>query len=493
MKAKLLPCAVSVFLSLTAGAQEIVKIRTADAPAGGSAEIYGGYETGGFRPGFAASSLWKAGAKAKGTRHGDRTSWTGSFGFEQVEGKDMFTSMFLYPGYYPIDVLEFTPGDKTRQTYSLGGGLVTEPGEDWLLGGKVAYQAANYAKRKDIRHTSYGTDLRAEPTLALRLGNRNDVLSLSYIFCKKAETIDAEQVGSATDASYYAFLDKGLRYGSYQVWDGDGIHLDEAGVGLLPIREYSHGFAYLIDTRPFTGRMELLWKHGTVGDKGYTWFRYPGFVFLDDLGGSHRAGRATGRWGLRFRIETDQLEESVLEKVTEGGITTPVVHAFNKVSHRIHGNMDLSYGLFFREGFFRRLKATLSGTAWTEESYLLYPYDNRLDLVMGSALLQAGMTAGRLDLALDLRFGAGGMQEKGLGEVREDAPVQPFRLQGDWDRKMEYMTATRCGAGLRATWRFRAVPGLSLTAEGDWLHGFNLTFLPGNDRFSTALRLGYGF
>ena len=55
------------------------------------------------------------------------------------------------------------------------------------------------------------------------------------------------------------------------------------------------------------------------------------------------------------------------------------------------------------------------------------------------------------------------------------------------------MTATRCGAGLRATWRFRAVPGLSLTAEGDWLHGFNLTFLPGNDRFSTALRLGYGF
>ena len=220
---------------------------------------------------------------------------------------------------------------------------------------------------------------------------------------------------------------------------------------------------------------------------------YPGFVFLDDLGGSHRAGRATGRWGLRFRIETDQLEESVLEKVTEGGITTPVVHAFNKVSHRIHGNMDLSYGLFFREGFLRRLKATLSGTAWTEESYLLYPYDNRLDLMMGSALLQAGMTAGRLDLALDLRFGAGGMQEKGLGEVREDAPVQPFRLQGDWDRKMEYMTATRCGAGLRATWRFRAVPGLSLTAEGDWLHGFNLTFLPGNDRFSTALRLGYGF
>ena len=58
---------------------------------------------------------------------------------------------------------------------------------------------------------------------------------------------------------------------------------------------------------------------------------------------------------------------------------------------------------------------------------------------------------------------------------------------------MEYMTATRAGAALKATYRFRSVPGMTLTAEGNWLHGFGLTVLPGNDRFSAGLRLGYGF
>ena len=493
MKAKFLLCAASVGLSLAAGAQEIASIRCADAPKGGSAELYGGYETGGFRPGYAASSLWKAGARAQGTHHGEQTSWTGSFGFEQVEGKDMFTSMFLEPGYFPIDVLEFSPGDKTRQTYTLDGGLMTDFGEYLMAGGKAAYEAANYAKRKDIRHTTYGMTLRAEPTVAIRLGNRHDYLSFSYVFLKKAETIDAEQVGSATDKSYFAFLDKGMRYGSYQVWDGDGIHLDEAGVGLLPVKEYSHGFAYRIETKPFTGKMEMLWKHGTAGEKGYTWFRFPGFTFLDELGGSHDAGAFTGRWGLTLLLAADQLEESVLEKVSEGGITTPVVHAFNKVSHRFQGRLETSYGMYFKNKAFRFLKVSLQAAAQSEESYLLYPYEDQADVYMGSALLQAGFTAGRFDFDLEGRYGFGGKEEKGLGAVREEAPVQPFRLQDDWDRKMEYMTATRAGAALKATYRFHSVPGMTLTAEGNWLHGFDLSVLPGNDRFSAGLRLGYGF
>lgn len=492
MKAKLLLCAVSLGLSLTLGAQEVASLRTAKTPEGGSAEIYGGWESGGFRPGFAAASLWKAGARAKGAHHGEETSWTGSFGFEQVEGKDMFTSMFLEPGFFPVDVLEFTPGDKTRQTYSLGGGLLTER-EEFLFGGDARYRASNYAKRKDIRHTTYGTELRFAPTVGCRLGNENDVMTLSYVFQKNAETIDAEQVGSATDKSYFAFLDKGMRYGAYQVWDGDGLHLDEAGVGLFPVREYRNGLVLQIYTFPFSGKMEVFWKRGSVGEKGYTWFRYPGHVFSDEIFGNHRAGAFTGQWRLAIRMEEDQLEESVLEKVSEGGITTPVVHAFNKVSHRKHANLEASYGLSSREGFLRLLRATARLTAWEEASYLSYPYEDRLNLTIGTFLLQAGFEAGRFRFDLDALAGWGGKTEKGLGEVLEEAPVQPFRLQGDWDRKMEYMTAVRCGGNLAATYRFRSVRGLFLKADGSWLHGFNLTLLPGNDRFAATLHLGYGF
>ena len=212
-----------------------------------------------------------------------------------------------------------------------------------------------------------------EPTIAFV--NNGVGLSAAYVFRKRTETIDAEQVGAATDQSYFAFLDKGMRYGTYQVWDGDGIHLDEAGVGVFPVKEFTHGFSYLIDAPMLAGGMSLLWKRGSVGEKGYDWFRYPGFswkVFLE--------GRFQGGHSLRLdlNLQDDQLEESVLDKVTAGGITTPTVYAWNAVSDRAWSSVDLTYAVRFRNGPLKLLRAVLHGGYWDEKSYLMYPYGRRL-------------------------------------------------------------------------------------------------------------------
>ena len=316
--------------------------------------VYGGYEAGGYHPAFAPASLWKAGASAQGTHHGENTSFSGSFSFEQVDGKEQFTSVFLEPGYFPVDVLEFTPGDKTRQTYKLGGGFATTFAEEFVFGVKADYTAANYAKRKDIRHTTYGMDLQVEPTFAV-VGNGVGI-SAAYVFRKRTETIDAEQVGAATDQSYFAFLDKGMRYGTYQVWDGDGIHLDEAGVGVFPVKEFTHGFSYLVEAPMLAGGMSLLWKHGSVGEKGYDWFRYPGLSWKLFLEGRFKGGHSLR---LDLNLQNDQLEESVLDKVSAGGITTPTVYAWNAVSDRNWGSLDLTYAVRFRKGPLRLLRAVL--------------------------------------------------------------------------------------------------------------------------------------
>ncbi len=493
MKAKFLLCAVSLSLSVSLGAQEVASLRSPATPTGGYAELFGGYESGGFHSGYDAASLWKVGAKAEGTHRGRHVTWNGRFGFEHFSGENMLTSMFIHPGYYPIDVLEFTPGNKTRQTYSFGGSMLAGLGERWLLGGKMSYEAINYAKRKDIRHTTYGMDFSIEPTVGVKLSDGKAILSMSYIFRKTAETIDAEQVGTATDESYYAFLDKGMRYGAYQVWDGDGIHLDEAGVGLLPVKEYSHGFSIVILSRPVSNHAELLFKQGIVGEKGYTWFRFPGYAIRDRLSGSHNAPAFTGSWELEYRLDSDRLEESVLDKVTDGGVTTPVVYAFNGVSDRAHHQMKGTYGMHFRSGAVRLLQAEVSYAKWLEASYLFYPYRDALDINFGLAGIKAGFEAWRFLIDADVWAGWGGKTEKGLGEVLGDAPVQPYRLQGDWDRKMEYLTATRCGVSMGLTYRFQSVRGLRITADGSWQHGFNLTVLPGSERFTAGLRLGYEF
>ena len=490
MRARYKACILSLLVPLVLGAQDIglLRVDTVRPGAKGSASLYGGFEEGGYKPAFQASSLWKAGAGAQGVLHTNKTSWQGSFSFEQLDGKEMFTSMFLEPGYFPVDVVEFTPGDKTRQTYKLGGGFATNLTDEWILGGKAAYSASNYAKRKDIRHTTYGMSLRVEPTLTFKM-YEGAGLSVAYVFQKRTESIDAEQVGSATDESYYAFLDKGIRYGTYPVWDGDGLHLDEAGVGVFPVREYENGFAYVISLPDFSCGMEALWKHGTVGEKGYDWFRYPGHdfsVFLE---------RKWRRQDLRveMKIQDDQLEEAVLDKVSSGGVTTPVVYGYNAVSDRSSVSADLKYGLRFTQGPLKRIQATLHGGIWTEKSYLMYPYTDQNDRYNVSASLLAAFRFGRVDLALRANGGFGDWTEQGLRGGTEEVQSIPFRLEGDWLRKMEYFSTTKAGAGCTLTYHLKAVQGLYVQADGSWLHGFGVILLPGTDRWASTIKIGYDF
>jgi hypothetical protein len=491
MRARYKACILSLLVPLGLGAQDIGLLRTTSHGEGasGSASVYGGFEEGGYKPAFQASSLWKAGAKAQGVMHKYSTSYQGAFSFEQVNGKEMFTSMFLEPGYFPVDVVEFTPGDKTRQTYRMSGGFAYEmDNEFFVFGGKADYSASNYAKRKDIRHTTYGMSLRVEPTVTVKM-YENAGMSVAYVFRKRTESIDAEQVGSATDQSYYAFLDKGMRYGTYQVWDGDGLHLDEAGVGVFPVREYANGFAYVVDLPELSGGMEVLWKHGTVGEKGYDWFRYPGHEFKVYL--ERKWDRKNLR--LEMQVQDDQLEEAVLDKVSSGGVTTPEIYGYNAVSNRSSLSADLTYRIRFPESHLKSLQAVLHYGLWTERSYLMYPYTDETERHNGSLTVVAGFAFGRWGLGLRANGGVGAWSEQGLQGGTDEVLSTPYRLQYDWDRKMEYFSTTKLGAGLTLTYNLKALPGAYLQAEGTWLHGFGVVLLPGTDRWSTTMTVGYHF
>jgi hypothetical protein len=58
---------------------------------------------------------------------------------------------------------------------------------------------------------------------------------------------------------------------------------------------------------------------------------------------------------------------------------------------------------------------------------------------------------------------------------------------------MEYFSTGKLGAGLTLTYHLKSVQGLSLQAEGTWLHGFGILLLPGGDRWSSTLKVGYDF
>lgn len=450
------------------------------------AELSGGYESGGFRPTWQAENAWNAGARTASIRHLEKISFKGSFSFMQWEGYNMCGSMFTDPGYYPVDVLEFTPGRKTLQTYALDGGFSYDVAPHWRIGAMADFESANMAKRKDLRHTNWRLDFKVAPGFMYHNGDL--ALGASYIFGKTGETIDAEQVGTA-ESSYYAFFDKGLMYGVYQVWTGSGVHLDEAGTNGLPVKEFSNGIALQAQYKGLFAEMEYARTSGTAGEKEYIWFRFPGDRVDLRLGYKAAAGKAVHYARLDFGWKSQAVFESVLEKVTGNGVTTVIGHGSNMIQRRESFLLNPEYE------YVTDMWEVSAGAQveWRNGmASQMYPYIYTRSLMTADVKVASEVRLGDFDLAAQVRYG--------WGDVREDshevagnagAQVSPYRLQEWYDRQTEYETAGRIGAGLSVKYDFWK--GLYVRAAGNWLHGFGLSHAASADRFDVTLGIGYIF
>ncbi len=479
-----------VFTALQARAQCSLRENQADSRI--SAELYGGTEQGGFRPDYGSSSQWSFGARAEGVRHLKKVSFSGAFSFDQFFGSGMTGSMFFQPDLFPVDVLDFTPSDKSSQCYRLRGGLGVELGAGWILGGSVRFMSANYVKKKDIRHTTYAMDLDIEPTFAYRFKSGH-FLQISYRHRKRVEQIKAEQLGSAKAESYYAFLNKGLSYGTLQLWDGDGLHLNEAGVNVFPVSQNADGGR--LEWRKGGMALSLggLWTKGQVGEKGYNWFRFPGWEAQADW----RYDTGSDIWTVEAFSRSDRLEEAVMEKVSRNGVVIPVIYAYRSVSDRLLARLSV--------GWRHQWKAAKGQPLWTlcvhlegayrnGRSYLTYPYYDRLDLAFGQVWTQASVCVGDFEIQMGLSGKGGRAWEQGLRSIDPSVtPQEPDRLRDHEHCIIEYDTVPRSCLDAGFRWNIRQVKGLYLRADAAYERAFGVRFLPASWRAYASLGLGYSF
>ena len=457
------------------------------------AALFGSFSSGDFRTLSQGKTVWTAGAAAKAETHFKDLVLVGNFGFEQEEGSEMMGSMFTKPGYYPVDVLEFTPGRKSKQTYDIAGGLAWTNGSRWIPGINARFQGINYAKRKDLRHTTYRQELELTPSLLFQGDGWR--IGASYIFEKTSEFIQAEQIGPAKAESYYAFLDKGMRYGSYQAWDGSGIHLAEPGVDRFPVHEISHGASLQFSLgESLYADVEFLRSQGEVGEKGYTWFRFPSLQLagqviysFEGVGGSQSV-RLSGSWS------SQQMEETVIEKVTSGGVTTPSILGSNRVFAKKALQLQAVYTIKQANGF--ALEAGMDYDRDNKLSSTMYPF---LDFDRGSHIFL------HLDLSLpltaSLTLKAGGLVG-GLLDARQNfseneneklgVSSRPFQLSSWWNLEQEYDDILRAAVSLALRYDLRRLP-LYLEAGCNFTYAFGVTLVPGPYRQCSQLCIGYKF
>ena len=232
-----------------------------------------GHESGALVDRSGSDNCWQAGAATRSVRHLERISFFGGFGYDYFDGRNMSGSMFIRPGYYPVDLVEFTPGRKIRECYDLTGGVAVPVGERWVVGLRADFTAANYAKRKDLRHKNKRLDVEVAPGILYRAGRFAAGAALRL--AKNSERIEAEEVGSSA-ASYEVFLDKGLAYGIRTQWESGDLHLTEEGISGFPVREMLLGGALQLSYGALFVEGEAGRSRGETGEKGVLWHTFEG-------------------------------------------------------------------------------------------------------------------------------------------------------------------------------------------------------------------------
>lgn len=459
--------------------QDTTVARSADASL--KAEM----EAGGFHRTWEADMPWNVGAGASALVHLKKFSMQGSFSFQQMQGSNMCGSIFVNPGFYPIDVLEFTPGRKIRQTYAFDGAISVDIAPEWRIGAGMDFTSANYAKRKDLRHSNYMLDMTLSPGVIWHHGKW--AVGLNAILRKTSDTPVAKQIG--TKETYDAFLDKGLMFGKLESWQGSGIHLDEAGVNGLPLMNMYYGAAAQMQYGNMFMGLDYRYGSGKAGEKQFVWYRFPSHNIRLFLGESWETGEM--EHSLRVDLAYSELtnSETVIERQTEGGVTQVIEHGSNQILFRQAEELEVEYGLEVGKNEFE-IGAGLEEELSTASQ--MYPFVAEENLVCWNVKAAYTRRISRFDLSFGLGY-IDGLVRENEREVAENSGVstEPYRLTEWYEKSIEYNTASRMCAGLSVgcdIWK-----GIYIKLNADYTHAFGIKLLPGADRFAGNLTFGYKF
>ena len=426
------------------------------------AGVWSGIEEGRFKPTYAPVFQWSAGAEAQAVRHGPESSWTGSLSFRQTVGNKMFSSMFLEPGYFPVDLLEFTPGVKSRQDVHLEGGFLTDLGYEWAAGIQGVVEGAHMAKRQDLRHSNVGFRLQVEPTLTYVMDDDMGFVT-TYGFALRTESLSVENPGAA-------FLDKGMRYGAF---------LSGSGPGAFSVREFSHGFTGHLHGEEFSAQLKWIWKRGRAEGAELGNFSFPGSTISAFIEQTFLADEADHRYRLSYKRERDQLRETA---AGESGVSTD--------SDRVGRELELKYEARFLQGALKTIGLTLEASRWVERSFVS-PSADLTKRNFGLATVFAAFSAGRFDVDLHAQAGSGFWRDR--GRSRDETEDQPYRQTVDWLRQMEYLMTPRIGLGGSLKMPIPSVGGLYVQLDADWFRALKRTYMGGTNREIATIKVGYDF
>ena len=474
--------------------------------------LYGGLYSGDMRSYNEAKKGYKWGAK--GISYYpilDHIAVWGEVDYSSVIGRDMTGSYFINPAQTPFNLIEFTeenPGDKQLETYHLAGAVGTKFSHKFSGGLKMDYTAANYTKRKDLRHTNSLMDMTVTAGLNYRFTERF-TLGANYAYRRRNESLLLSMYGT-TDKLYYTLVDYGAFFGKRELFSDTGYTKENE---TKPLFDTYHG-----------GSLQFSWRIGT----SWEWFNEISFHMRDGFYGNNSPSTTvysthTGKTlthkgqlayaGLRsshtLRIEAKQHKVENRENIydfrnDEVGINYYVYLGDAEVGTRTEQTITLQYiGRLGIDKGLPRWKLDLKlDYDHREQKAVNYPDYRKQDVAWWqlAASLERNFLHGRnlytVGVCGGYGSGYGDRFKDGRYNISNEAETLTRTLDMLLMRDYEYHTATHIlvGSNMRYT-RHRGQKGARgyVNLNYNFCKAFNTTYLGNAMRHIVSLQIGCNF
>ncbi|WEK35589.1 MAG: hypothetical protein P0Y53_24150 [Candidatus Pseudobacter hemicellulosilyticus] len=379
----------------------------------------------------------------------------GKLQYDNFNGRNMGGSALIDPYKHPLDVDEWvdsTAGNKKMEYYNLVGAISAAVSSRLTLGAKLDYTAANYAKRRDLRHVNNLTDINARVGAAYRLGE-NWELGVEYGYTRRIESLRFQIVGN-TDRQYLSLINYGVFFGMSERFADNAITGETR-----PFVNNTHSGALTLGGTLAPGvvlvnRASYGQRKGYMGKKGsttivFTEHEATEYTYEGDL--SIRRGDLLHQFSLRAGYEQLSNNENVYRaETTPGQRTTIVYYGQNEVMSQDISNLSVQYTAYGRLVNHNPGWILQAGGQYTsrQQTGIRYPYFRKQDLnyfrVQVAGTKNFWVDEHQLSISLGLAYGAGSGTAKNDGVyIPPSSQNMPASRDSYLYREFEYFTSPR--------------------------------------------------
>jgi hypothetical protein len=380
----------------------------------------------------------------------------GKINYTHFNGKNMNGSVFIDPAYNAFDILT-DAGDKNLEKYDLSGAVGIQLSSRWALGGKLDYEAANYAKFKDLRNENMLLNLTFSAGFSYRIGSKL-ALGANYFYLRRVESLAFSLLGT-TDKQYNSLISFGSFFGRTELF-GESGYTQKGNNN--PTVNTSHGVSLQADwkwNRQWRLFNEFSYKSGdgyygkqSTTTPVYTEHHFSGLAYSGALS-------FKDRHFLNVKLGNQQLDnfENVFVRENQpGGNTNIVYYGNNKVLDKSLMHVNLEYTANLGVEAYHPTWVLKAGADFHDrrQTTMLYPFFRKQDIRVFDGWLSAGRNIVRQKnqyaLSLKLLYGSGGGTDKedGVYATPSDSQREPARADNELHREYEYLTTGRIRANL---------------------------------------------